>query len=140
MCIRDSMYFHDAFSKKVDPSFCRSDATCVADVEVPADPFAIDRVQIIDGLLRGHDEVVSDVFDGDFHTGVPGDWDCLLNFHDGTLKTLLVSHAVAGDTGNQQHTRSAVGLRILQALHEAIETDLARRFVRRGKRLEPVGM
>src|SRR5207249_11829527 len=54
------MDFHDAFPEEVNPLFRRSNATRVADVEMPAHPLAVDRVEIFDGLLRRHDEVVPD--------------------------------------------------------------------------------
>src|SRR5207247_7640147 len=117
------MDFHDAFPEDVNPLFRRTNATGVADVEMPAHPLAVDRVEIFDRQLGRHDEVVPDVLDRDFHAGVPRHRNGLFDFHDGTLKTLLISHAIAGDNRNQQHDRGTVGFRVLQTLHQSVETD-----------------
>src|SRR6185295_8450020 len=93
----------DAFSEESNPLFRRTYATRVAYVEMPAHPLAVDRVEICDRLLGRHDKVVPDVLDRDFHTGIPCHRNGLLDFHEGTLKTLLIRHAIAGDTRNQQH-------------------------------------
>src|SRR5258705_256751 len=57
----------DAFANHLNPAFGRSDAARVADVEMPAHPFAVDGVEVFDRLLGGHDEIVTDIFDGDLH-------------------------------------------------------------------------
>src|SRR5437867_582730 len=134
------MDFHDAFSEEVNPLFRRTHATRVADVEMPAHPLAVDRIEIFDRLLGRHDEIVPDVLDRDFHAGVPRHRNGLFDFHDGTLKTLLITHAVAGDTRNQQHARGAVGFRVLQTLHQSVETDFAGGFIGRRERLCPMGV
>src|SRR4029077_8910999 len=121
----------DPFSDHADPPLGRADAAGVSDVEMPAHPLAVDRAQVFHRLLRLHDEIVPDVLDGDLHTRLLRHWNRLPDLDDGAVETFLIGDAVTGHARHQQHAPGAVRLRIVQARHQAVQTNLARRFVRR---------
>src|SRR5213592_4066266 len=59
---------HDSFAEHLNPSLGRTViAAHVADVEMPAHPLAVDRVEVSHCLLRRRDEIVANILDGDFH-------------------------------------------------------------------------
>jgi hypothetical protein len=88
----------------------------VPDVEVPADPWAVDGVEIILGLLRLHDEIVPHVLDGNFHAGFLAERNSFANFRDGAVPAFLERGSVARDPGHEQDRSRAVALGIANRL------------------------
>src|SRR5947209_6243316 len=58
--------FLDALSKDVNPMIGPADSHDVADVEMPADGWAVEFVDVTRGFERAEEKMVADVFDGDF--------------------------------------------------------------------------
>ena len=110
------------------------------DIEVPADPFAVDGVEVLHGLLGGDDKLVPDVLDGDFYAEVLCHRNRFFDFCDRAIEALLVSRALAHVARHQQHTRRAVGVCVVQTVHKPVEAEFTRRFIRRGEWLHPVDM
>ena len=107
---------------------------------MPAHPFAIDRVEIFDGLLWRKNEIVADILDRDLYAELLGHGDRFFDLHDRALETLLIADAVAGDARDEEHARSSVGVGVVQAVEEPVEPQLAGGLVGRGQRLHPVNV
>src|SRR5882762_8308659 len=77
--------FEDVLAEQRNPTLGRVEPDDVADVEVPADPRAVDFVEITHRFLWLHDEIVPDLFDGDFYAQFLGQRDGLTNLLDRPL-------------------------------------------------------
>src|SRR5262249_8447833 len=127
-----------AIAEHLYPFLRGTELDVIADIEMPADPGTINRIEVLFGLLGFHDEIVPDVFDGDFYAGFLAERQSLANSGDGTLAALLEGHVLVHHTGNEQNGTRAVAFGVANSLLERFQSLLADFFVRVRQRFAPV--
>src|SRR5205823_13227624 len=78
--------FLDAFAENANPVLGPTEVDHVTDIEMPADPGAVEFVHITGGLNGAEKEMIPDIFDGNFHSEFLGQGDC---FADLGLRALV---------------------------------------------------
>ena len=130
---------HDSFTEDLNPSLGGTVfGAHVANIEMPAYPLAVDRVEVSYRLLRRRDEIVANIFDRDFHAEFLCHRNRLFDLDDRTLPTLLVAHAVARHTRHEQHAARPVSVRVMQTVHESVQPQFASTRVWSGQRFHPM--
>src|SRR5207247_11263863 len=136
--------FENAFAQNANPILRRAELDHVADVEMPADLRAVDLLQIRQRLFRFGDEIVPDVFDGNFDAHFFSQWDRFADFGNRSLPTILVRHFLVHhlrllrDAGHQQHGRGAVPFGVTQRLLQTGQAFFPHAGIGGGKRLAPM--
>jgi hypothetical protein len=122
--------FDDAFAELADPGGGFAEFLVVSDVEVGADPWGVDFVELVAeefGVLvvvafGVVEELVPDVFDEDVDAEVCGEGEGFADAGDGAFPGLVVGGFVVDDGWDEEDSGAADGVGFADGGEEAIES------------------
>ncbi len=128
----------DARAKHANPVIGPTVVYDVTNIEVPANEWALERVDVARRFERAEEKLVPHVLDGDDDAERFGERNHLRDLGDGALIRVGIGNLFRHHGGHEQHGAGAVGSGIAQALTQAFESRLAHTRIRIRERLHPV--